>query len=160
MDRLRSLCESLGYTDVETYLQSGNIVLRSRSARATLAPQLSSAIREEFGFSELDVLAFTCAELQSIVDRNPFVADGRDQSQLHTTFLGKNIKASRIEAIDVDSHLPDAFVPGPRVIYVYCHDGYQRTKLTTGFFEGKLGVRATTRNWRTTTKLWQMACEH
>jgi uncharacterized protein (DUF1697 family) len=158
MAKLRDLCESLGHADVETYLQSGNILLSTRTAQFELGPSLSNAICTEFGYTDVDVFVWTATELEAIITRNPFLAMGRELSGLYVTFLEKDVKPAAVEAIGMDRYLPDKFAPGTRTVYVYCPNGYGRTKLDTGLFERKLGVHATTRNWRTTNRLWEMAC--
>lgn len=149
MTKLRELCVSLGHADVETYLQSGNILLSTRTAQSKLGPSLSGAICKEFGYTDVDVLVWTAAELEEIVKGNPYLARGCDPSHLHVTFLARDVKPAAVEAIGMDRYLADEFAPGTRAVYVYCPNGYGRTKLNNGFFERKLGVHATTRNWQT-----------
>ena len=157
MANLRDLCESLGHADVETYLQSGNILLSTLTAPSQLAASLSLAIGREFGYSDVDVFVWTVTDLEAIIENNPFLTMGRELSGLHVTFLEKTVPPAAVEAIGMDRYLPDEFAPGTRTVYVYCPNGYGRTKLTTSFFERKLGVHATTRNWQTLNQLWKMA---
>jgi len=159
MSQLQDLCVSLGHVDVETYLQSGNILLSTRTAQSKLGPSLSEAISKEFGYTDVDVVVRTATELEDIIKSNPFVARGCDPSQLYVTFLAKDIKPAAVETIGLDRFLPDEFAPGAKVVYVYCPTGYGRTKLNTGFFERKLGLHATARNWQTVNNLWEMASE-
>ena len=156
MSALRSLCESLGHADVETYLQSGNIVVSTRAAQSKLGPALSEAIGKEFGHADVDVFVLSAADLETIIKKNP-LARGRDPKWLHVTFLEKDVKPAAFEAIERDRYLPDEFAIGPRVIYLFCPNGQGRTKLNNAFFERKLGLRATTRNWQTTNNLWKLA---
>jgi uncharacterized protein (DUF1697 family) len=159
MIQLRDLCVSIGYSDVETYLQSGNILLSTRTAQSKIGPSLSEAISKEFGYTDVDVVVRTSAELESIIKGNPFLARGCDPSQLYVTFFAKDVKPAAVEAIGLDRFLPDEFAPGTKAVYVYCPTGYGRTKLNTGFFERKLGMHATARNWQSVNKLWEMASE-
>jgi uncharacterized protein (DUF1697 family) len=156
MDALRARCEAMGHTDVATYLQSGNVVLSSRAAPSELGTMLSDAIRAEFGHADLDVLVWTADALERLVRDNPFVALGREPAALHVTLLATEVDAAAVEAIGPDRFLPDEFAPGDGAVYVHCPNGYGRTKLTNALFERKLGVRATTRNWRTIARLCQM----
>lgn len=157
MSALRALCISLGCSDVETYLQSGNVIAASRQPPAKLGASISTAIAKEFGYDNVDVLVWTAAELSALVRASPFLARGASPSELYVTFLAKKVKASDIQALGTERYLPDEFAPGAKAIYVHCLNGYGRTKLNNSFFERKLGVRATTRNWQTVTKLCELA---
>lgn len=157
MTELRELCESLGYTDVETYVQSGNVVLGSRKARSELGRTLEKAIGERFGHEGVDVLVWTGEELAKLIEDNPFLARGCDASKLHVTFLAEDFKPAALKAIPAEDFLPDEFAPGSKAIYVHCPNGYGRTKLNNAFFERKLKLPATTRNWRTVTQLCELA---
>jgi uncharacterized protein (DUF1697 family) len=159
MTKLRELCVSLGHADVETYLQSGNILLSTHAAQSQLGPSLSEAIGKEFGYPDVDVLVWTAAELDAIIQGNPFLARGCDPSHLHVTFLAQDVGPAVVEAIGRDRDLADEFAPGTRAVYVYCPHGYGRTKLNNGFFERTLGTHATTRNWKTVNTLGEMARE-
>jgi uncharacterized protein (DUF1697 family) len=156
MTELRELCESLGHSDVETYLQSGNILLTTRMAQTKLGPSLSDAIAREFGYSDVDVLVWTAGELASLIQTNPFLARGCDPAKLHVTFLARDPGAVAIESIGTDRYIPDEFAAGKKAVYVYCPNGYGRTKLNNAFFERKLDVPATTRNWQTVSNLYAL----
>jgi uncharacterized protein (DUF1697 family) len=157
MNELRDLCVALGHGDVETYLQSGNIVLTTGVAQSKLGRTLSDAIRKKFGYADVDVMVWNAAELKAIIKRNPFVARGCEPSHLHVTFFAEDVKPAAVRALGMDKFLPDEFAPGTKAVYVYCPNGYGRTKLNTGFFERKLASHATTRNWQSVNNLWQMA---
>nr|ASV46886.1 hypothetical protein [uncultured bacterium] len=157
MTELRDLCASLGHADVETYLQSGNIILSTRVAQSKLGPSLSEAISREFGYDDVDVLVWTASELDALIKANPFLAKGCDPAKLHVTFLANEVARKAIEALGVDRYLPDEFAPGPKSVYVHCPNGYGRTKLNNAFFERKLDVPATTRNWQTVLNLCELA---
>lgn len=157
MSKLREVCSSLGCTEVATYLQSGNVVLTSKLAQAKLGDRVKQAIAAEFGFEDVDVLVWTAEELSALVRGNPFVARGCDLSKLHVTFLGKEVKPAELKGIDAKAFLPDEFALGKKAVYVHCPDGYGRSKLNNALFERKLGLRATTRNWRTVNSLLELA---
>ena len=157
MAALRELCVSLGHADVETYLQSGNVIFSSKKSQAKLGPSLSAAIAERFGYADVDVLVWTAAELAALIRANPFAVRHCDVSKLHVTFLAKDVGAAPLKGIGADAYLPDEFASAPRAIYVHCPNGYGRTKLNNAFFERKLGTRATTRNWQSVNNLCQLA---
>jgi uncharacterized protein (DUF1697 family) len=156
MTELRDLCVSLGCTEVETYLQSGNVIVNSRKAAAKLGPSLSEAIGKQFGHTDVDVLVRTGDELAALIQANPFLAKGCDPAKLHVTFLDADPAAAAMGAIGKDKYLPDEFAAGLEAVYVHCPDGYGNTKLNNAFFEKKLGVRGTTRNWQTVNNLLRL----
>ena len=151
--RLRSAFEELGYDDVATYIQSGNVVLRSGGSAASLTDAIERRLTKEFGH-RIEVILRTGAQLRRIVGDNP-LAD-RAPASLHVTFLKKRPPASRVRTIDPGAQLPDEFRVVGTEVFVCCPSGYGRTKLNNAFFERKLGVSATTRNLRTVTALADM----
>ena len=164
MQALRELGRLLfDYAPVQSYLQSGNLIF-SRSKKADLDAEqlsktLSHAIGKTFGYTDVDVLVFDTKKLRKIFDDNPFQGKDYDTTKLYFIFLTDKPEQGRIKAIPPADYLPDEFAIGrgqsAQVIYVHCHNGYGRTKLTNSFFERKLKIRATTRNFKTTEKLSQ-----
>ncbi|MDQ2852739.1 MAG: DUF1697 domain-containing protein [Actinomycetota bacterium] len=151
MNELVALCEELGFTHVQSYLQSGNLVLDAgRADPGTVVTKLRKAIEESFGYTDVDVLLRDAGQLTGIIADNPFLVEGADPKTLHVTLLGTAVKPA---LKDDGSYAPDAFRSAGQNVYVSCPDGYGRTKLNNQFFEKKLGARATTRNWRTITSL-------
>jgi uncharacterized protein (DUF1697 family) len=153
MKELIALCESLGFTSVESYLQSGNLVLDSKLGASKLEEKLQSAICAEFGYVDVDVLARTAKDLQSTLDGVPKAWKSHDTATLHFTFLKTAPTALPAENT---AFLPDEFSIGENVVFVHCPNGYGRTKLNNSYFERILKVRATTRNWNTTMKLLEL----
>jgi uncharacterized protein (DUF1697 family) len=152
MARLRDVLRDAGFSDVTTYIQSGNVVFTSasRSGRAT-ATIAEAAIKDAFSV-DVPVLVRTRSELQRVVDRQPF-AKRHDPKSLHVTFLSGPAAAARVRSIDAARSLPDEFKVAGSEIYVACPNGYGRTKLNNTFFERALQTVATTRNWNTVQKL-------
>jgi uncharacterized protein (DUF1697 family) len=159
MADLRALYEQLGHGDVVTYVQSGNVVSRSSARRAAAVERaVSAAISETFGL-DVEVLVRTPAQLQSVLDGNPFLR-GRGPAPasktLHVTFLARAVDPSLTGSLDEDAFAPDQFHVEGREVYVSCPNGYGRTKITTAWFEQTLQVPATTRNWNTVTRLLEL----
>jgi uncharacterized protein (DUF1697 family) len=155
MQDLRAMLESLGYTDVRTLLQSGNALFTAASQKPeTLERDISAAIKAEFGM-DVAVMVRTAADLASVVTANPFVARGVAAAELHATFLSAAPAKARIDAVDREACKPDEFAVGPRVIYARLRNGITGSRLPD--WDRVLGVRATTRNWNTTTKLRELA---
>jgi uncharacterized protein (DUF1697 family) len=159
MADLRGLYERFGHDDVVTYVQSGNVISRSRArSAAAVEREISEAITGAFGF-DVDVLVRTPTQLRSVLGGNPFLT-GRgtrpDPKTLHVTFLATTPDAGGAGAVDATAFAPDEFRVVGREVYLCCPNGYGRTKLTTAWFERKLGVAATTRNWTTVAKLVEL----
>ena len=149
MSDLRRLTETAGGRDVETYLQSGNVVFRG-SARVVRA--LEQAIGAELGL-EVPVLLRSADDLAALVAAKPYDAEG---AQVSVTFLAAAPANDAVAAIDPAAYGADRFVVNGREVYLHTPNGYGRSKLTNAFWERKLGVAATTRNWNTVLALAQM----
>ncbi len=154
MDALRAMYISIGFHNVTTYIQSGNVVFRSDQTDAEALGQLiSNAIEERFEL-QIPVLIREWSELKTILSLNPFInVDGEDISKLHITFLSDLSEESRLKTITGLSYPPDEFSVIGKTVYLRCPNGYGNTKLSNSFFENKLKVRATTRNLRTLNEL-------
>ena len=159
MAELRVLYERHGHSDVTTYVQSGNVVSRAASRRALAVEQaIGRAIADDLGL-DVAVLVRTPAQLATVLDASPFVDAGADPKALHVTFLATAPAKAKVAALDGDAFAPDRFRVHGREAYLWCPDGYGRTKINNTWFERKLGVAATTRNWKTTTQLRLLARE-
>lgn len=155
MAGLRSAVEALGYNDVATYLQSGNVVFGTASKpEATLARTLERTIERTFRL-DVTVLVRSAAQLARIQQDNPYLARRRDPTTLHVTFLADRPSAAARRALP-DGEGPDELTVQGREAYLWCPKGYGRTKLTNAWFERRLDVRATTRNWRTVVTLGEL----
>jgi uncharacterized protein (DUF1697 family) len=155
MSELRTMLISLGYADIRTHLQSGNAIFAAQGRKpVSLEQELSAGIRNTFGM-DAAVMVRTAAELAAVVDANPFVARGVDTRELHATFLAAAPAAARIATVDRDACAPDEFAVGKRVIYVRLRNGVMGSRLPD--WDKLLGMRTTTRNWNTTTRLRDLA---
>lgn len=155
MADLRTMLESLGYTDVRTHLQSGNALFAAETKKAeTLEHEISAGIKATFGM-EVATMLRSASEFVKAVDANPFVTRGVDTVQLHATFLSAGPPAAKIAAVDCAACAPDEFAVGDRVIYMRLTNGVMGSRLPD--WDRVLGVRATTRNWNTTIRLREMA---
>jgi uncharacterized protein (DUF1697 family) len=155
MPALKRLCGDLGYDDVVTYIQSGNVVFRSpaRSA-AAVERALATAIEEALGLT-ITVLVRTTGELGTILRSNPFPK--AEPHRLHVAFLSAKPTAARARALEAfDAGRDEVKVRG-REAYLHTPQGYGNSKLSGGFVEKQLEVAATARNWNTVTKLLALA---
>ncbi len=158
MADLKSLYEKLGFQDVQTYIQSGNVIFESLKAdKSAIKIKIESKIREQYGFI-VPVQLLEFEELNEVFANNPFVNKrNEDISKLHVTFLEEVPEAElRSEIMNIQS-TSDEFIISGKVIYVFCPNGYGRTRLNNTFFEKKLKTSATTRNWKTISKLIELS---
>jgi uncharacterized protein (DUF1697 family) len=152
MADLRSAFSDLGYGEVRTYIQSGNVVFEAAAPAARLQPALERDLEARFGLG-IKVVLRSRVQLGRIIDSNPLATGKRDRTKLHVTFLGSKPAASRPPALDADAFLPDEFRVVGQEVYLHCPEGYGRTKLNNTFFERAFAVTATTRTWKTVTTL-------
>ena len=156
MTELASLFSSLGLDDIRTYIQSGNVVFRSPERDAgEISATIEEAITAAFGVDPA-VLLRRPMELEAIVDRHPY-RTRTDLSKLHVVFLDHTPAASAAAVLDPGRSPPDEFTLHGREIYLHLPHGAGRSKLTIDYFERRLGVRATARNWNTVRKLLELA---
>ena len=157
---LRELSESLGFTDVVTYVQSGNVVFHGTGSTADIAKVIEGRIATDLGLT-IAVVVRTAKEIAAVLVQTPPVG-AADLDHLHVTFLAERPKAAAVAALDVAllkgaRSAPDDFAVLGREVYVHTPNGYGRTKINTTFFERSLGMTATTRSWKTVKKLVELA---
>jgi len=150
MDELKRVLAGLDFSGITTYIQSGNITFNTENAYPDdLAGLIAGKILQRFGLT-VPVMIRTLAEMEQISRNNPFSADPtRNPEKFHVTFLSAIPGVEREQKIHEFNFPPDEFVIHGKECYLYCPDGYGRTKLTPQFFESKLKVMTTTRNWKT-----------
>ncbi|HMX97150.1 MAG: DUF1697 domain-containing protein [Bacteroidetes bacterium] len=158
MDALKELCASLKMQQVKTYIQSGNIIFQSTLHNCdAISKMIESAILKKFGF-EVPVITLSQSELKGCLQDNPFIKERKlDAAYFHVTFLSEQPSVNNSVEAEAIKLRNDRFVIKGRCIYLYCPDGYGNTKLTNSFFENKLKVTATTRNWKTVNELLRLA---
>ncbi|HEX3980194.1 MAG TPA: DUF1697 domain-containing protein [Acidimicrobiales bacterium] len=166
MADLEDLVASLGFSRVTTYLQSGNVVCTGSGSPAATARRLQQAIATQLGL-DIPVIVRTRPQLTGVVEGSPYAEPGVDPTTLHVTFLatspaperGRRLAGEAEAAASDGTFGADRFELVGDAVYVHCPGGYGQTKLNNAFFERRLGVTATTRNWRTVTTLADLAAE-
>jgi uncharacterized protein (DUF1697 family) len=155
MSGLAETFTSLGFENVRTYVQSGNVVFSTNLAdESSLAKRVEKELKSRLGL-DVVVIIRTSNELAGIVGRNPFA--GKEQSKLHVTFLYTKPARVPIEKMEGVRGEDEEFAVSGREVFLFLPNGYGRTKLSNNFFEKALNVPATTRNWNTVTTLLEMA---
>ncbi|MEI8272742.1 MAG: DUF1697 domain-containing protein [Paludibacter sp.] len=155
---LRDLFIQLGFSDVRSYIQSGNIIFDSNLIDSkSIEKSISEGILKRFGFA-VQIVLLDEETLREILKNNPFSHDSfRDKACMHITFLSENPDKSLIDKIIDGNYGSDEFYCKNKVIYLYCPKGYGNTKLSNSFFENKLKLTATTRNLKTATEILLMS---
>jgi uncharacterized protein (DUF1697 family) len=158
MAALKEMYEKLGFSDSTTYVQSGNVVFKSENTDTKKLEQIiSHEIENTFGF-QVPVIVLTAESLETIIRQNPFVDDNKKEPAfMHVTFLSEPPQAFDRENILSKKAPKEEIFFTENAVYLYCPEGYGQTKLSNTFLEKKLKVGATTRNWKTTTKLLEIA---
>jgi uncharacterized protein (DUF1697 family) len=156
MARLRELAEGLGYTDVATYVQSGNLVLSADTKKAgQIETALAEVIRTDLGV-DIAVMARSRKELADVIAANPFGDIADDPRRLLVNFLAAQPAAEKIRGLDRGEFDPERYEFGDRCMYQWFPNGVGRSKLATAPWDRRLGVKGTGRNWRTLTTLLEM----
>ena len=156
MNDLKVLCENLKLKEVRTYIQSGNILFKSNSKSEKLENEIEVAIKRKFGF-DVPVIVRSLTEWKEIVHENPFCNDAYEVNNLHITFLKERPSKENVEIIKSYNYEPDLFIITEKSVFIFCEGKYHQSKLTNNFFEKKLLVNTTTRNWKTVLKLMELA---
>lgn len=158
MADLRLLLEGLGYKEVLTYIQSGNVIFNSlEEERDKLENQISEVIKNQYGF-EVPVLVKTRTEINNILDINPYNdADDLASNKIYFVLLKKVPKIEDIEATSAIIFENEKFIITPECVFIRYDLGAGKAKCGINFFESKLKVAATSRNYRTMTKLLELS---
>jgi len=157
MADLREIAEGCGFEQVRTYIQSGNLVCSTpETSSAAVAATLEKALAEA---TELQpaVMARTRDEWEAAIDANPFLQRGEDPAHLHVTFLATGDTAS-LGDFDVAAYAPEEAAVAGAELYLFLPTGMGRSKLA-GDLAKRKGPPVTSRDWRTTVKLREMAQE-
>lgn len=159
MADLTLLFKDLGFSDVVTYIQSGNVIFSNPADLPgnDISFKIEKAIFERFSYV-VPVMLRTVQEIKNFTVINPFINEENfEPSKMAVILLHEECTPEQIQkVIDID-YPPDKFKIIGREIFIYCPDGFGKTKLYTNFFEKKMGVSGTARNWKTITSILQIA---
>ncbi len=161
MTDLKSLYEGLKFSNVKTYIQSGNVSFKTKEklSDVQLAGKIEKAIYKRYSF-EVPVIIRNEDELKKIISSNPFMREkNNDAKRLYVTFLSEIPAKENIRSVESIDFLPDKFIFIGKEIYLRVANGYGETKISNNFLEKKLKVKATTRNWNTVNQLLEMALQ-
>jgi len=159
MTDLSDLYKKLGFEDAETYIQSGNVIfsLGDKINIQSAESAIENAILKKFRYT-IPVIIRTEKDIGRIISENPFRAEKNfDPTKLAVIFLSDKPSDEQIDKVRNVDHPPDKFVIIGKEIYIYCPNGFGRTKLYTNFFENKMKVVGTARNWKTINAILEIA---
>jgi uncharacterized protein (DUF1697 family) len=153
MAELREVFADLGYREVKTYIQSGNVLFEDDTDKEDgLLAAISPALSAKFGW-DIPVLLRTGPELDAVLDGNPFQARQDDPTKLLVTFLSAEPAPDRAARLKPPPGETGELKLVGRQIYLHTPDGYGRSKLNNAALAKIVGLPATTRNWKSVAKL-------
>jgi uncharacterized protein (DUF1697 family) len=159
MTELASLYSDLGFIEPETFIQSGNVIFSTNREIPVpeIARAIETAILNTFNFI-VPVMIRTVQEMRDLFLSNPFLEEPDfDPAKMAVIFLHETPSDSQIMKVADVNYPPDKFRIIGNEIYTFCPDGFGRTKIYTNFFENKMKVTGTARNWKTVTTLLTLA---
>lgn len=155
MSEVAELYVSIGFSDVRTYLQSGNVLFSNKDQDTSrLEEQIEKALKKRFGV-DVKVFTRTPKDLQKLIAGNPFAK--KERTRLYVTFLHSKPTQVPLQRLNPAREDGEEFSVSGKEVYLFLPNGSGKTKLSNAFFEKVLGVPATTRNWNTVTSLAEIA---
>jgi uncharacterized protein (DUF1697 family) len=160
MEALVASFIELGFENVTSYIQSGNMVFHSSiNDTEQIRLMIENKIKIKFSL-EVSVIIRTKAEIEQVIKNNPFLKDKNVEiDRLYVTFLSDTPDNNILNKLNLSKNEGEEYQIISKEVYLYCPNGYGRTKLNNNIFESKLKVKATTRNWNTVNKLMEIANE-
>ncbi len=157
MKDLTDLFIDLSFQNVITYIQSGNVVFNSQNNSTNdLSIIIKKGILDKFKL-DIPTLVISQKELVFAATNNPFYNDKIDSTRLHVTFLNEQPNTTLLTKINEETYkTKDLFEIINKCAFINCEKKYHQSKFSNAFFEKKLNVDATTRNWRTVSKLLEL----
>ncbi len=157
MEELRKHLEALNFKQVQTYIQSGNIIFQTVKTEVNqLSIAINDKILKEYGF-EVPTIVRNVAYFDKISKNNPFLKNPDiNLERLYVTFLAEAPSENLKNEVSKITYPGEQFIISGDAIYLFCSIGYGEAKLNNNFFEKKLRVSATSRNWNTVLKLTEM----
>lgn len=160
MARLRAMCETLGFEQVRTFIQSGNIIFEAAGRNTSdLSATIEKKMQAEFGFAA-SVITRTPEELEQAMQNNPFRKQSEvEPAKVFIAFLSQVPKPEAATKLMALTTPAEQVRQRAREVYLYYRDGMGRAKVNVNVVEKLLSVKATARNWNTVNKLHEMAAE-
>jgi uncharacterized protein (DUF1697 family) len=156
MEELRSVFSSIGFDNVRTYINSGNVAFETaKTSDAKLASAISAAIEKHFA-KKISVMVRSGEEIDEIIADNPFEGQFDNDKNLHVFFLASELSNSQVKLISEVANENEQIDVRGRTLYCLLKISIVDSFVGKGFVDKKLKVAATARNWRTVKKLAEM----
>jgi len=156
MSDLKKMFESMGFGQVHTYIQSGNVLFQSQEDAEPLRRTIEREIRAVFGL-EVTVVLRTLTELEQIVRNCPFLGDELQEAEsLHVALMADEPSEAGLKRLLPFTTGVDEYRIAGKQIYILYRQSSHKSRLSNNFFEQKLRVSSTARNWQTINKLVEM----
>lgn len=151
ISELKETLSNAGFSNVSTYIQSGNIILKSALEKTAIEETVHKLILEHFNCS-VHVFCLTVSDMEQALANNPFPIDS-EPNKVFVTFLNQTPQPDLIEKLNLIAFGNEQFKITDKLLYFYVPDGMGKSKMNNNFFENKLKVTATGRNLNTIYKL-------
>ena len=152
MERLREVFASLGFENVKTYIQSGNVIFETiKTDDNELAAAIESAV--ENAFFKTNVMVRSFDEIKDAVENNPFAGEEFNEKLFHLVFLSEKLSDEKAELLLSNNNETEKFAVRNREVYCFLRDGAADSLLGKKYIDNKLKTPATARNWRTVNKI-------
>ncbi len=157
MDALQKMLENMGYSDVKTYIQSGNVFITTEETNpAAVGFHIKQEIFKVFGH-DVPVVVISKTALEACIENNPFLKENNtDTKKLYVAFLSTELKPERIHDLKMSAVKPDEVHIDKNRIYIKYAVSAGKTRLDQKYIEKKLNLTATIRNWNTVVTLLKM----
>ena len=160
MDELRASLAAMGFNEVKTYIQSGNVVFKAAtSSDKALSKKIEATILSKFGHS-VSVIIRTADEIQQVIANNPFLKQADiDQTKLHVMFLREPPAQPALTQLQTLVLKPDQFRSLGKELYFYLPNGVAESAVMKKPIDRVLAIPTTMRNWRTVNTIQQMSVD-
>jgi uncharacterized protein (DUF1697 family) len=156
MEALRRICAALGFENVKTYINSGNVIFETKKADdVKVAAKIESAIEKEFAL-KIKVIVRTISEIKEIIADNPFDGQFENEKDLHVFFLDENLPEEKRELLLSNNNKNETYAVRNREIFCHLRVGVSDSLMGKDYIGKKLKVSATARNWRTVNKILEL----
>jgi uncharacterized protein (DUF1697 family) len=156
MDTLKTTLENIGFQNVQTYIQSGNVFVDTHEENAaSVGFQIKQEIFKTLGL-EVPVVVIGKKDLELCFKNNVYIKNTDDTKKLYVAFVSKGLTNSALDELKISQFKPDEASIDSSRIYIKYDIGAGKTRLDQKYIEKKLNVIATIRNWNTVTQLLKM----
>lgn len=152
MERLREVFSELGFENVKTYIQSGNVIFETDETN--FGEKIEAAIEREFFKTPVMIRSFE--EIKDAIENNPFADEEFEDKLFHIVFLSEKLSDEKAAMLLGNNKESEKFAIRNREVYCLLRDGVADSLLGKKYIDIKLKTPATARNWRTVNKILEL----